>query len=137
MATITAIATAVPDLDFEQDYRRWALARLGESREAKLFERMAQAARIGAEAGMLASRFRMVAARSLRCCGERGLNVPAGGVENFAGMVAHGANQTARPRLGVILEYAAGWLRRRRALASRPARNGRPRAAARRGRRAT
>lgn len=41
MATITAIATAVPDLDFEHDYRRWALARLGESREAKLFERMA------------------------------------------------------------------------------------------------
>lgn len=42
MATISAIATAVPDLDFEKDYRRWALTRLGESREAKLFERMAQ-----------------------------------------------------------------------------------------------
>ena len=42
MATLTAIATAVPDLDFEQDYRRWALSRLGESREAKLYDRMAQ-----------------------------------------------------------------------------------------------
>jgi predicted naringenin-chalcone synthase len=41
MATITAIATAVPDLDFEKHYRRWALSRLGESREARLFERMA------------------------------------------------------------------------------------------------
>ncbi|MCT2558410.1 type III polyketide synthase [Tsuneonella sp. YG55] len=41
MAAISAIATAVPDLDFEPDYRRWALSRLGESREAKLFERMA------------------------------------------------------------------------------------------------
>ncbi|MXO76200.1 type III polyketide synthase [Altererythrobacter aerius] len=42
MAVITAIATAVPDLDFEKDYRRWAIGRLGESREAKLYERMAQ-----------------------------------------------------------------------------------------------
>jgi alpha-pyrone synthase len=42
MATLTAIATAVPDLDFEKDYRRWALSRLGESREAKLYDRMAQ-----------------------------------------------------------------------------------------------
>ncbi len=41
-AIITAIATAVPDLDFEKDYRRWALSRLGESREAKLYDRMAQ-----------------------------------------------------------------------------------------------
>lgn len=41
MAAIAAIATAVPDLDFEPDYRRWALSRLGESREAKLYERMA------------------------------------------------------------------------------------------------
>ena len=41
MASITAIATAVPDLDFEKDYRRWALSRLGETREARLFERMA------------------------------------------------------------------------------------------------
>jgi predicted naringenin-chalcone synthase len=41
MPRISAIATAVPDLDFEPDYRRWALARLGEGREAKLYERMA------------------------------------------------------------------------------------------------
>jgi predicted naringenin-chalcone synthase len=47
MATITGLATAVPDLDFEQDYRRWALSRLGESREAKLYDRMA--ARSGIE----------------------------------------------------------------------------------------
>lgn len=47
MAIITGIATAVPDLDFEKDYRRWALGRLGESREAKLYERMA--ARSGIE----------------------------------------------------------------------------------------
>jgi predicted naringenin-chalcone synthase len=47
MARITTIATAVPDLDFEQDYRRWALAQLGERREARLFERMA--ARSGIE----------------------------------------------------------------------------------------
>jgi predicted naringenin-chalcone synthase len=42
MATLTAIATAVPDLDFEKDYRRWALSKLGESRDAKLYDRMAQ-----------------------------------------------------------------------------------------------
>lgn len=42
MATITAIATAVPDLDFEKDYRRWALGKLESTREAKLYERMAQ-----------------------------------------------------------------------------------------------
>ena len=47
MPRIAAIATAVPDLDFEQDYRRWALGRLGDSREAKLYERMA--ARSGIE----------------------------------------------------------------------------------------
>lgn len=47
MARIAAIATAVPDLDFEPDYRRWALAQLGERREAKLYERMA--ARSGIE----------------------------------------------------------------------------------------
>jgi len=47
MATITGLATAVPDLDFEKDYRRWALSRLGESREAKLYDRMA--ARSGIE----------------------------------------------------------------------------------------
>lgn len=47
MAILTGLATAVPDLDFEQDYRRWALSRLGESREAKLYDRMA--ARSGIE----------------------------------------------------------------------------------------
>jgi predicted naringenin-chalcone synthase len=47
MARIAAIATAVPDLDFESDYRRWALAQLGERREAKLYQRMA--ARSGIE----------------------------------------------------------------------------------------
>jgi alpha-pyrone synthase len=47
MANITAIATAVPDLDFEPDYRRWALSRLGAGREAKLYDRMA--ARSGIE----------------------------------------------------------------------------------------
>jgi predicted naringenin-chalcone synthase len=47
MARIAAIATAVPDLDFEPDYRRWALAQLGERREAKLYDRMA--ARSGIE----------------------------------------------------------------------------------------
>ena len=47
MAMITGLATAVPHLDFEQDYRRWALARLGDSREAKLYDRMA--ARSGIE----------------------------------------------------------------------------------------
>jgi len=47
MPRIAAIATAVPPLDFEKDYRRWALGRLGESREAKLYERMA--ARSGIE----------------------------------------------------------------------------------------
>lgn len=41
MPRISAIATAVPDLDFEPDYRRWALARLGDSKDAKLYERMA------------------------------------------------------------------------------------------------
>ena len=41
MPRISAIATAVPDLDFEPDYRRWALSRLGEGREGKLYERMA------------------------------------------------------------------------------------------------
>ena len=47
MPRITRIATAVPDLDFEQDYRRWALRRLEGTREAKLYERMA--ARSGIE----------------------------------------------------------------------------------------
>ena len=42
MASIIAIETAVPDLDFEKDYRRWALGKLADRREAKLYERMAQ-----------------------------------------------------------------------------------------------
>jgi len=39
--------------------------------------------------------------------------MPAGAVMFFAGSVFHGggANTTNRPRLGVILEYVAGWLR--------------------------
>ncbi|WP_120717687.1 type III polyketide synthase [Tsuneonella amylolytica] len=41
MATLTAIATAVPDLDFEADYRRWAVGKLESTREARLYERMA------------------------------------------------------------------------------------------------
>lgn len=41
MARITRIATAVPDLDFEQDYRRWATTRLGE-RQSRVYERMAE-----------------------------------------------------------------------------------------------
>ena len=40
-ARINAIATAVPDCDFEQDYRHWALRRLEGRREAKVFARMA------------------------------------------------------------------------------------------------
>ena len=47
MPRIVSIATAVPDTDFEHDYRRWATARLGESRDARLYERMA--ARSGIE----------------------------------------------------------------------------------------
>ena len=41
-ARIQAIATATPDLDFEADYRRWAIDRLGSTREAALYARMAQ-----------------------------------------------------------------------------------------------
>lgn len=39
--------------------------------------------------------------------------MPAGSVMFFSGQLVHGggANQTDRPRLGVILEYCAGWLR--------------------------
>lgn len=39
--------------------------------------------------------------------------MPAGSVMFFLGSVFHGggANTTGRPRLGVILEYCAGWLR--------------------------
>ncbi len=41
-ARITDLATAVPDCDFEQDYRAWSMRQLGERREAKLFARMAE-----------------------------------------------------------------------------------------------
>ena len=41
MTVINRIATAVPDLDFEADYRRWAMRRLDGTREARLYERMA------------------------------------------------------------------------------------------------
>lgn len=41
MPRIAALATALPDLDFEPAYRRWAMAQLGQSREAKLYARMA------------------------------------------------------------------------------------------------
>ena len=41
MTAINRIATAVPDLDFEADYRRWAMRRLDGTREARLYERMA------------------------------------------------------------------------------------------------
>ena len=40
-ARINRMATAVPDCDFEQDYRAWALRQLEGRREAKLFARMA------------------------------------------------------------------------------------------------
>ncbi len=41
------------------------------------------------------------------------LEMPAGSVAFYTGSVWHGggANRTAEPRLGVILEYAAAWLR--------------------------
>ena len=41
-ARINEIATAIPDCDFEQEYRGWAMRQLGEKRDAKLFERMAE-----------------------------------------------------------------------------------------------
>ncbi len=41
-ARITDLATAVPDCDFEQDYRGWAMRQLGEGREAKVYERMVE-----------------------------------------------------------------------------------------------
>ena len=41
-ARINRIASAVPDLDFEQDYRRWALAQLGNGKHARVYERMAE-----------------------------------------------------------------------------------------------
>ena len=41
------------------------------------------------------------------------VEMPAGSVAFYVGRVWHGggANRTDRPRLGVILEYVAGWLR--------------------------
>ena len=41
------------------------------------------------------------------------LEMPAGSVVFYTGTVLHkgGANTTNRPRLGVILEYCAGWIR--------------------------
>lgn len=41
-ARINRLATAVPDCDFEQDYRAWALRQLKGRREAKLYARMAE-----------------------------------------------------------------------------------------------
>ena len=41
-ARINAIATAVPECDFEQDYRHWAMRQLEGRREAKLYARMAE-----------------------------------------------------------------------------------------------
>ena len=41
-ARIRAVSTATPSLDFEQDYRRWALERLGDTREARIYARMAE-----------------------------------------------------------------------------------------------
>ena len=46
MAVLNTIATALPPLDFEADFRRWARAHLGE-RERRVYERMA--ARSGIE----------------------------------------------------------------------------------------
>lgn len=40
MARINALSTALPDTDFEAQYRDWAMRRLGK-REAKLYQRMA------------------------------------------------------------------------------------------------
>ncbi|TCD05554.1 type III polyketide synthase [Erythrobacteraceae bacterium CFH 75059] len=42
MAIITGLAGAVPALDFEADYRRWACARLAPSGRAGLYARMAE-----------------------------------------------------------------------------------------------
>ena len=41
-ARINRLATAVPDCDFEQDYRAWAMRQLEGRREAKLYARMAE-----------------------------------------------------------------------------------------------
>ena len=40
MAVISALATALPDLDFQEDFRRWVRARLSGTRQAKVYERM-------------------------------------------------------------------------------------------------
>lgn len=42
MARISRISTALPDLDFERDYRNWALRRLEGTRQARVYERMAE-----------------------------------------------------------------------------------------------
>lgn len=41
-ARITRLATAVPDCDFEQEYRAWAMRQLEGRREARLYARMAE-----------------------------------------------------------------------------------------------
>ncbi|MXO85061.1 type III polyketide synthase [Altererythrobacter aurantiacus] len=41
-ARINRLATAVPDCDFEKDYRQWALRQLEGRREARLYARMAE-----------------------------------------------------------------------------------------------
>lgn len=41
-ARINLLAAAVPDCDFEQDYRAWAMRQLDGGREAKLYARMAE-----------------------------------------------------------------------------------------------
>ncbi|MGB3740165.1 MAG: type III polyketide synthase [Pontixanthobacter sp.] len=40
MAVITAMATALPDLDFQEDFRRWVRGRLAGTRQAAIYERM-------------------------------------------------------------------------------------------------
>ncbi len=40
MAVINALATALPDLDFQEDFRHWVRGRLAGTRHAKLYERM-------------------------------------------------------------------------------------------------
>jgi len=42
VARITALASASPPVDVDADYRRWAMARLADPREARLFSRMAE-----------------------------------------------------------------------------------------------
>ncbi len=40
MTVITALATALPPLDYQDDFRRWARARVAGTRTAKLYDRM-------------------------------------------------------------------------------------------------